>query len=292
MKYTGPIFRPPPEANTLLLQVTVGCTHNKCSFCTMYKETRFAIESMEQIEQDLKEARRNYKKLTRIFLLNADPFALKAKRLKEISRKIIEYFPEMETITMYASIRNIKHKSDAELQELRDLRINDLWVGIESGSDKVLHHLNKGYNLETAREQLQRLKKAGIRHNGIYMLGVAGSGKGQQHAIDTAKLINETEPQLVGVTTLGFFEGSELAQEVVEGRFVPATEREVLAEEKKLIESIQVDNMEFFGDHPINATSISGIIPQDKENMIEALDYVLAHGNPETLDGIITRSTL
>lgn len=292
MKYTGPIFRPPPEGNTLLLQVTVGCTHNKCSFCTMYKGTRFAIESMEQIEKDLQEARKNYKKVTRIFLLNADPFALKAKRLNEISTKIIEYFPEMETITMYASIRNIKHKTDAELQELHDLRINDLWVGIESGSDAVLRHLNKGYDLATAYKQLIRLKKAGIRHNGIYMLGVAGSGKGRQHAIDTAKLINATKPQLVGVTTVGFFEGSQLAQEVTDKKFIPATEREVLEEEKMLLELFEVEDMEFFGDHPINATSISGIIPEDKESMIEALDYVLGHSPPEILDGTLTRSTL
>lgn len=292
MKYTGPIFRPPPEARTALLQVTVGCTHNKCSFCTMYKGIRFTFEHIDQIEKDLREAKEIYGTLTRIFLLNADAFALNARRLKEIAHKIIEYFPEMETITMYASIRNIKHKTDAELKELRNLRIDDLWVGVESGNDAVLAHLNKGYTLETARKQLARLNRAGIRHHGMYMLGTGGSQKGLKMAEDTARLINESKPNLVGVTSLGFFEGSALAQEVKENLFVPATEREILEEEKKLIERINVDGLEFFGDHPINAVSVSGILPQDRSDMIETLDYVMNNAEKEVLDNVVQRSQL
>lgn len=292
MKYTGPIFRPPPEANTLLLQVTVGCTHNKCSFCTMYQDTRFAIEDIEQIEEDLQEAKRTYGTLTRIFLVNGDAFALRAGKLKTIAEKIIEYFPEMETITMYASIRNIKSKTDEELRELQDLRINDLWIGLESGSDEVIQHMNKGFTLQQAYKQLDRLNTIGIRHNSIFMLGAAGRGKGIQNAIDTATLINRAKPCLVGVTTLGFFDGSKLSEEVAENIFIPATELEILEEEKKLIELIEVDNIPFYGSHPINAAYVAGMLPHDKEDMIATINDSIEAADESFLNSSAMRSTL
>lgn len=275
-----------------MLQVTTGCSYNQCSFCTMYKDADFSIEHIDQIEADLQETRRLRPAARRVFLVNGDAFSLSARKLKEICSKIIYYFPEMETITMYASIRNIKHKGEQELRELQALRINDLWVGIESGSSEVLRHLNKGYGAETAIEQLGRLDKAGIRHNGIFMLGVAGKGKGVQNAIETAKLINTTQPQLVGVTTLGFFEESKLNREVEANSFIPATEREILEEEMKLIELINVKGIPFYGDHPINTISIDGILPQDRKDMLEALQFVIGNMDQQILDSTIQRSAL
>ena len=138
MKYTGPIYRPPYEGGSLLLQVTVGCAHNKCTFCTMYRDTKFATESIEQVEKDLKEARKIHKSVKRVFLVNGDAFVLGASRLKPIAKKIIEYFPEVGIITMYAHVNNIKGKTDEELKELAELRINDLWVGAETGHGEAL----------------------------------------------------------------------------------------------------------------------------------------------------------
>lgn len=163
MEYTGPVFRPPFEADSLLVQVTIGCSHNACTFCTMYRDTPFAVSPLEQVEKDLSEARcERYRSVRRIFLVNADPFALSAGRLKAIAEKINEIFPEVETIAMYASVKNIIGKTDEELRMLRSLRINRLNIGIESGMDEVLSHLNKGFTLEQARTQLLRLGKAGI----------------------------------------------------------------------------------------------------------------------------------
>jgi coproporphyrinogen III oxidase-like Fe-S oxidoreductase len=258
----------------------------------MYKDTPFSIESIDQIEKDLQEAKRTYGLLTRIFLVNGDAFVLKATTLKEIAEKIIQYFPEMETISMYASIRNIKHKTDEELLELRALRINDLWVGLESGNDEVISHLNKGYTLQDAHEQLIRLNKADIRHNGIFMLGAAGRGKGIQNAIDTAKLINETKPSLVGVTTLGFFEGSDLSKEVENNTFTPATELEILEEEKELIQRIDVENIPFYGSHPINAAYVVGILPNDKEEMVKTIDDSIKASDEAFLNSSAIRSSL
>jgi len=292
MKYTGTIYRPPIEANTLLLQVTVGCAHNKCSYCTMYKDVRFSTESLEQIEKDLQEASEVYGDLRRIFLINGDAFVLSANRLKPIAELIIKYFPNIEIITMYAAIRNIMDKTDKELEELYNLRINDLWVGLETGHEETLKNMNKGFTLKDSYEQLERLNKAKIRHNGILMLGSSGKGKGIEAAIDTVKLINKTKPQLLGVTTLGFFDGSKITEDVKNKTFIPATELEVLEEEKKIIELIKVEDIPFYGSHPINATSITGLLPRDKEKMIKIIDDSIKNTDEKLLNGVTKRNSL
>ena len=292
MKYTGSIYRPPVEADTLLLQVTVGCAHNRCTFCTMYKDTPFQMESLDQIEQDLREARQICGSLTRIFLVNGDAFVLSAQRLKEIAAKIIAYFPEMETITMYASIQNIMAKTDDELAELRQFRINDLYVGLESGHGDVIQKINKGHQLEDAYVQLERLNKANIRHAALLMLGVAGKNKGIENAIETAKLLNKTKPSLVWLGTLGIFAGSELSRDVANHVFDPATELEILEEEKKLIELLELTDVPLYGIHPTNTTPVQGILPRDKARMIQAIDRTIQSSGDAFLNQSIRRSSL
>lgn len=158
MNYTEPVYRPPYEANSLLLQVTVGCAHNKCTYCTMYKEVKFSVESMDQIENDLREAKQLHGTISRVFLVNGDAFVLSARRLKAIAERILHHFPNIEVITMYASINNIKHKTDEELRDLQALGINDLWVGVETGNEQTLEYINKGFSLQDSYEQLARLK--------------------------------------------------------------------------------------------------------------------------------------
>ena len=162
MKYTGLTYRPPFEAHSLLLQVTAGCSHNKCSFCTMYRNVPFSTESMGQIESDLREAREYTPDAERVFLENGDPFCLSADRLAEITEKIHEYLPMVETIAMYASIKNIQGKTDEELKLLHTLGINELNIGVESGLDDALAMMNKGYTAAQAVNELLRLKDAGI----------------------------------------------------------------------------------------------------------------------------------
>ena len=272
MHYEGPIYRPPVEADTLLLQVTVGCAHNKCTYCSMYKDVCFKMEPLSQIEEDLKEAKSIYGSLERIYLVNGDPFVLKADYLKDIALKIKEYFPECKTITMYASIQNIKSKTDEELVELQKLGINDLYVGVESGIDEVLANINKGHTLEEAKVQLERLNKANIGHRALLMLGVAGQGNGQVNAIETAKFLNETKPNLIWVGTLGVFEGTQMAKDVQEGKFVEATEIENLMELKTLINNIELENVPFYGVHTTNVIPVLGVLPRDKEKMLRQID--------------------
>ncbi|THB80216.1 MAG: radical SAM protein [Desulfobacteraceae bacterium] len=291
MKYTGPTYRPPYEANSLLLQVTAGCTHNKCTFCTMYKDTRFSIESLEQVETDLREAKEVYGKVKRVFLVNGDAFVLSASRLKPIAEKVIEYFPEVEVITMYASINNIKSKTDQELEELSDLRINDLWVGTESGHEPTLDYMNKGFSLKDSYEQLERLNRAGIRHIDIFIFGGAGKGKGIENAIANAKLINASKPAGVSMTTMGAFGDSRLAQDVETGKFLPATELEVLEEQKKLIELIDIDTA-YLGIHGINTVTFDAMLPRDREHAVQRVENAIKRLDKEFLDSVPERYSI
>lgn len=271
MHYDGTTYRPPVEADTLLLQVTVGCAHNKCTYCDMYRDVCFKMEKLEQIEEDLKEARNYYNMLDRIFLVNGDAFVLKADYLKDIVALIKKYFPECETISMYASIQNIKAKTDKELLELRAIGVNDLYVGVESGLEEAVANIRKGHTIEEAKEQLQRLNKSNIKHRSLLMLGVAGKGKGEENAKATAEFLNYVKPDLVWVGTLCVFPGTELSRDVDNGSFIEASEIEILQEEKILIENLQLDNVPVYGVHPSNAVHVAGIIPKDKEKMLKIL---------------------
>ena len=281
MKFTGTTYRPPIEADSLLLQVTVGCAHNKCTYCPMYRDVSFGTENLEQIEKDLIEARQYHRHVERIFLVNGDAFVLSARRLKEIALKIKHYFPECNTITMYSSIQNIKSKTDDELKELRALGINDLYLGIESGSDEVLKRINKGHTIQEAKEQLKRLDNANINHIASLMLGVAGKGKGLENARATATFLNETNPSIIWLGTLGVVPGTELFEEVQEGQFEEASEIENLMEEKLLLESIEVHNVPFYGVHVTNSVPLLGLLPRDREQLIRTVSDAIDNFDEE-----------
>ena len=284
MKYTGTIYRPPFEARSLLLQVTSGCSHNQCSFCSMYQDVPFQVETLEQIETDLKEARSNHPYVQRIFLVNGDPFALSADKLKTIAQKINEILPEAETIAMYASINNIASKSDAELKTLRALKINDLNIGVESGLPEVLECFNKGFTVDEAKRQLRRLQNAGIDYSLNIILGGAGRGKGYRHALANSQLLNEVEPRLIFVGGLHLEPGTKMAEYVRSGAFSESTLRETVEEEAALLRRLDLKDTIFFGLHPSNAVPVYGRLPEDKEDLLAALQDGLASISNDHLD--------
>ncbi len=291
MNYTGPVYRPPYEANTLLLEVTVGCAHNKCTFCTMYRDVKFSIAKPVTIEQDLQEAQRLYPNVRRVFLVNGDAFVLSARRLKEIAKKIHVYLPEVEIITMYASVNNIMHKSDKELKELAKLGIGDLWVGVETGLGDALDYLNKGASLMDAEEQLNRLNKAGITFFYGFMFGAAGRGRGIENAEANARLINKVKPLGVVPTTLNANEGTPLAKDVSIGNFEMASEREVLEEQIKTIELIDISTY-YMGIHAINSVSFDAKLPKDKKAAIDRIKYALNNKSDAFLDSVPERHAI
>ncbi len=292
MHFTGTTYRPPDEAflDAKLLQVTVGCAHNKCKFCNMYRDVAFQVEPLSQIEEDIKELRASYTKIERIFLVNGDPLCLPVRKLQEITDKIIEYIPEVKVISSYASISNLKHKSDEDLKKIKDMRINDLWIGVETGNAKHLEYINKGHSVEEAYAELARLNEIGISHKHCYILGIGGHGNGIQNAIDTARFINKTKPSIVWCGTLGVPEHGEIMEDVKNGSFTLATELEILEEEMKLIELLELENVRFNGMHPTNLVSVHGILPQYKKFMIAEIQDFIDYKGKEFLSSSFPRN--
>lgn len=292
MKFEGTTYRPPVEANSMLLQVTVGCAHNECTYCNMYDDVKFRVINTDQIEWDLKESRQMYRNVERIFLVNGDAFVLSARQLKKIAEMIHGYFPECKTITMYASIQNIQSKSDEDLKELKACGINDLWVGVESGWNQVVLDIKKGYTVDEAKTELARLNAVGINHMAGLMLGVAGKDKGLENAKQTAAFLNETKPKLIWAGTLGLFEGTPMANDAKNGLFLPASEIEILEEEKELIRSINLENIPFYGVHPTNTLPVIGDLPNDKQKMIDKIDIGISELGEERLSDSFQRNSL
>ena len=272
LKYEGMIYRPPMEANDILLQVAVGCTHNQCTFCNMFKDKQFHLVDETTIIENLKEARLFYHNANRVFLVDGDAFCLSADRLKRIATLIHHYLPDCETITMYSSIANIKTKTDSELVELRDIGINDLYVGIESGLDDVLISIRKGHLVSDAILQLNRLNKAKIRHSMLLITGIAGKGRGIESGIAAAKLANETKPFLIVPTTIGLFEGTVLSEQAKRGEFIEAGEKENLQEQQAFLEHVDLPQTFYWAGHALNSTPIMGFLnDEEKAKMILTL---------------------
>lgn len=289
MKYTGTTWRPPFEANSLLLQVTAGCSHNKCRFCSMYKDVEFAVESLSQIETDLKEARKTYFRVDRVFLVNADPFCLSGKKLKAIAEKILEILPEVESIGMYASILNIAGKSDEELSELSRLRISGLNVGLESGLPEVLDDMGKGFTLNEAEYQLERLNRAGIFFSVNIIIGGAGHSRYRENAIASARVLNNVHPTLIFIAALHLEHDCSLRRDLLKGRFRENTLGETLEEELLFLKHLKLQGTWFFGLHPSNAIPVTGRLQEDKEQMITKLTNGLKMISPDDLSTPYTR---
>ena len=271
----GPIYRPPVEANTFLLQITAGCTHNACRFCNMYKDKPFHLNDDSDLRFNLMEAQRIsgiYKSpIRRIFLMDGDVFSLSADKLESKIKEIKSYLPDLEVISMYAAVRSIKTKTDEELMRLRELGVGDLHIGFESGLEDVLKKMNKGSTLADSKEQAARLHEAGIGFNGTFILGLAGKGRGEENGKATAALINEINPQLVRMMTLSVFDDAPLAEDVRTGAFEEAGEKEILTEEKTVLENLDLPELYFWANHILNSTPVAGYVGKDREWMLKKI---------------------
>ena len=271
MNMTGIVYRPPYEANSLLLQVTLGCSHNKCTFCYMYPDVRFKVCPMEEVEADIEEATRYCPNVKRVFLEHGDAFVLSAERLLKIADAIHRKLPKVETIAMYASIQNIKSKTDAELRQLRAAGIHGLDIGVESGLDAALTYMNKGHTAEEAREQLLRLTKAGMDYSFNAILGCGGADLWKENADATAELINAVQPPLLFMGSLHAEPGCRLYQDMKSGAFKECTIGELLDEQERLIRRLDLKDTYYFGSHPSNLVPMQARLPDQKQDMIEAV---------------------
>lgn len=271
MHFSGLTYRPPYEANSLLLQVTSGCSHNSCTFCTMYQDVPFRESPLSEIKADVWEAAHYRPHATRVFLENGDAFCLPAERLLEIADIIRAELPKVTEITGYARIPNIIDKTDDELKALAEAGFTDFNFGVESALDDVLDFMNKGYDVATAREQLGRLQRAGMPFSINIINAAAGPSRIAEHAAANAAFANEVQPYLVFVSPLHIDAGSKLEEIAAAGNFEESTLGEYIEEEIALVEGLELEDCTFFGLHVSNPVPVIGQLPRDKEVLIDAL---------------------
>lgn len=276
MNYEGQICRPPMERASFMLPVEVGCSYNRCRFCTLFKHLKFRELPMSDVEAELRRVKNLGGHPKRIFLGDGNPFGLSTEHLLDILKLIHIYFPDCREINMDATVTNISEKSDEELRRLHEEGIQELYLGIESGMDELLRYMKKDHTVEEAYEQIARLKQAGLIYNAHLMLGLAGAGRGLENAERTAEFINRTGPKRIINFTIFHHESAPLYRDVEAGIFVPSEELENLLEERKLLKLLQVPIESYDGFHDHIEVRTRGRLPEDRSRMLAHLEDAIA----------------
>jgi radical SAM superfamily enzyme YgiQ (UPF0313 family) len=273
MHYEGNCIRPPPEASSILLQVTLGCSHNKCAFCGTYKDKPFRIKGDDIILSDILFASRHMKRQDRIFLMDGDALIIPQKKLMWIFERIKEYLPWVKRVGAYANVKSIRMKSLQELVELRENGLGMLYLGVETGDDDIRKKINKGSSSQHCLEMGKKVKNAGMELTVTVLLGVAGKEKSLDHARSTGELISAMDPNFVSALTLILIPGTPLWEEYERGDFELLDDRELLVEMKEMIVHTNLSSGLFSSNHASNYLPMRVWLPKGKQ---EALDLIEA----------------
>lgn len=275
MRYEGPIYRPPSEAESLILQVSIGCSHNKCKFCGSYKHKKFRVRSFEEIREDLNEAKRYAALIRRVFIADGDALVIPQRMLVPILKEIRATFPRLERIGIYGNVKSILKKSVDDLRELQSLGLKIVYLGVESGDQVTLDRMRKGTTVEKIEEAAMRIKEANITLSVTVLLGIGGEERSFVHAQKTGELLSRIEPDYIGALTLIVIPGTPLAEEIKNGNFRLPDRYKLLEELYVMIENTNVKRSFFASNHASNYLSVKGYLPEDKEKMLSAIRYVL-----------------
>lgn len=275
MRYEGSLYRPPSEAYSYILQVTIGCSHNRCTFCNMYMEKQFRVRPLDDVLEDLVMARRAYRKVQRIFLADGDALIVKTSELRAILGTIKNLFPECERVTSYASARDLLLKTPEELEELHALGLDMIYLGLESGSEKVLKDINKGVTVEETVEGALKAKAAGIKLSVTEITGLAGQDGMEEHALLSARALSRMNPEYIGLMTLTLRRGTKMTADWEAGLFKRLTPRQYLEEQRILIANLDSEGSVLRSNHISNYVQLRGTMNRDRDRMLAALDGAL-----------------
>ena len=275
MRYEGDIYRPPGEWKSYLLQTTIGCSNNTCTFCGMYLDKKFHIRPMADILEDIRMAKAYYGDVERVFLCDGDAIIMRTQELLTILEALHRAFPSLQRVTTYAGPRSTLAKTPEELRTLREAGLTRAYLGVETGCDALLKQVKKGVDAAQMLEAGVRLREAGIDLWVMVILGLAGRGEpSRRHMLDTAAMMNEMKPRHLSALTLD--PGTELYHDYRAGRFHPITPRESLLEAKLLLENLTVDPLHFTCNHASNYLPLKGGLPEDRDRFLAMLDRALA----------------
>ena len=277
--YDEPLFRPPSEGKSLIIQATIGCSYNDCSFCEMYTSKQFRARKEEDVFADIEAFEPYAQHISKVFLGDGDPMVLSTKRLLRILNKINQTFPKLRRVSTYATPSNLNRKSDQELQELAAAGLNLVYVGIESGDNDVLNLIRKGEDFNSVVSGLNKSKAAGMNASVMIINGVGGKAFTDQHAINSAKVLNETQPKYASTLVLTTHKGLDHFQNRINGTFKELSKPELFTEMKLFLEHIDLNETIFRSDHASNHLALKGVLNKDKEKFIRLLDEVLSDPN-------------
>jgi len=275
MHYEGTCIRPPSEAYSILLQVTVGCSHNKCTFCGTYKDKRFRIKDDRTILGDILFAARYMKRQDRIFLMDGDALIIPQKRLMWILDRIREHLPWVKRVGAYANAKSIRMKTSEELKELRKNGLGILYLGVETGDEALLKKIRKGASPQNLIDMGRKVREAGIKLSVTVLLGIAGRERSLEHASATGDLLSKMDPNYVGALTVMLIPGTHLHDEYLNGSFELLTEQELLLELREMIAHTDLSRGLFFSNHASNYLPLKARLPKGKQEALDQIDSAL-----------------
>jgi len=267
----GPVFRPPSEAESFILRVTIGCSHNRCTYCNMYRSVDFRMRTMDEIMAQINHAKQYKDFIRRIFLADGNALVLPTETLLEILRVLKERFPKLRRVSCYAGPNDILRKTPEELQNLSKAGLKLVYYGMESGDDEVLRHVNKGVTAQQSSDAGQKVVAAGIKLSLMVIIGLGGKAGSGQHAYHTAQAVNVIRPTMLSALTLMMYRGSELRAEYERGEFEILSPPEIMRELYELIHAIDLpyeSHCLFRSNHISNYVALAGTLPQDKEKLL------------------------
>ena len=280
MRYEGSIYRPPGEWRSYILQCTVGCSYNKCTFCEAYKQKKYHVKPLDYVLEDIEAAGLYYPGTDTVFLADGDAISLPVDYICTVAQRLKDTFPRLRRITVYAGPRSTAEKSDGELKTIVDAGVTRAYLGVESGDSEVLRHVKKGVTAEEMLEAGKRLRKAGFDLWVTVIAGLEGGGEAyKKNAVATARLLNEMAPQHISVMTLMCPRHTELYDEVASGRFVMQTPREALLETKLILKNLRLDGAHFTANHMSNYVPLKGTLGRDTEKFLSQLEIGLEHAD-------------
>ncbi len=272
MNYVGAVYRPPSEARSLILQATIGCSHNKCTFCHMYKDDKFRMRPLADILADLEEMAKLRYPYKRLFIADGDALILPTASLIAIIEKAKEVLPHLERIGIYSSPTSVRTKSDEDLKLLKSHGLDIAYLGLESGDEEVLRNVCKGSTAQEILHYGQRLKEAGFLLSVTLISGLGGKERMKEHALHSAQILSQMDPDYLGLLTLHVSEKTPIYKEIEEGALTLLSPTDVLDELDILIRHLEVTNMVFRSNHASNYWALAGDLPQDKERLLSEIE--------------------
>lgn len=277
IQYEGTLYRPPSEANSLILQATIGCSYNRCTFCAMYRDKRFRVRPMAELRDEIAWARSHAGPVRKVFLADGDALVAKARFLHELLDELRAAFPALRRVSAYASPQSLQIRTDEELRGLREAGLTQLYLGIESGDDATLEWLDKGVDADEMIRVGRKANAAGMKLSTMILLGAAGRARSAEHARASARVVSAIQPRFVSTLVMTPVPGTPLMGAWDRGEVDELDDLELARELRDFLAALDVESSIFRSNHASNALALKGTLPKDKDALLEVLDGVLAH---------------